>query len=117
MPLATLEKITGATQDYAETLTQSSKSAMAGMDTLAKAYQDVISRNVEKMSASFETLSSVSTPADFFKQQQALAMESVKSAIADSQNLAELTYSVLASTFNSQVAETVKPRRSVKKDA
>lgn len=99
MPAATIEKITAATQANAEALTKSGNAAIAGYQELAKAYQDLATKNAEKLTASIQALASVKTPTDFTDLQQKLVKEAVEAAVADSKKIADLTTSVFTAAF------------------
>ena len=96
---ANVEKLTIVAKNNAEALTQSGTAAVSGIETLAKAYQALASKNFEKLTASFQALSSVKTPVEFFQIQQKLVTEGFETALADGQAIAELTKSVFTAAF------------------
>ncbi|MDO8606048.1 MAG: phasin family protein [Phaeospirillum sp.] len=96
---ASVEKLTIVAKNNAEALTKSGTAAASGLESLAKAYQALATRNVEKMAASIQALSSVKTPVEFFSLQQKLAKESLEAALSDSRAIAELTTSVFTAAF------------------
>ena len=99
MPVATVEKIASATKDGVETLTECGNAAIAGFQELAKAYQELATKNAGKLTASIQTLAAVKSPTEFAEIQQKLIKEGVESAIADSQKIAELTAAVFNTAF------------------
>jgi phasin family protein len=96
---ANIEKLTIVAKTNAEALTKSGNAAVSGIETLAKAYQDLTTRNVEKLTANIKALSSVKSPVEFFEVQQKLVKEGFEAAIADSRAIAELTTSVVTAAF------------------
>ena len=99
MPAASFDKITAATKANAEALTNSGNAAIAGYQELAKAYQELASKNAEKLTSSIQALASVKTPNEFADLQQKLVKEAVEAAVADSKKIADLTASVFSSAF------------------
>ena len=96
---ANVEKLTIVAKNNAEALSQSGSAAVSGLETLSKAYQALASKNFEKLTASFQALSSVKSPVEFFHIQQKLVTESFEAALADGQAIAELTKSVFTAAF------------------
>jgi phasin family protein len=92
-----VEKISSDAKDNAKAVSKSGAIAMEGFQELAKAYQDLAARNVEKLGEAFKELSTVKTPAEFFEVQQKLIKESFDAAVSDSRAIAELTASVFSS--------------------
>ena len=99
MPTATVEKITAATKANVDTLTQSGNAAIAGFQELAKAYQDLATKNAEKLTSSIQTLAAAKSPTEFAELQQKLIKEGVEAAVSDSRKIAELTTSVFSTAF------------------
>ena len=99
MTNATVEKLTIVAKNNAEALSKSGTAAVSGLESLAKAYQALATKNVEKMTASIQALTSVKTPVEFFSLQQKLAKESLETALSDSRAIAELTTSVFTAAF------------------
>lgn len=100
-----VEKMSGDAKDNAETMSKSGAIAMNGFQELAKAYQDLAARNVEKLGNALKEISAVKTPAEFLEVQQKLIKESFDAALSDSRAIAELTASVF-----STAAEPVQKR-------
>ncbi|CAA7627587.1 phasin family protein [Magnetospirillum sp. SS-4] len=96
---ANIEKLTIVAKTNAEALTKSGNAAISGLESLTKAYQDLATRNVEKLAAGIKTLASVKSPVEFFEVQQKLVKEGFESALADSRAIAELTTSVFTAAF------------------
>ena len=96
---ANVEKLTIVAKNNAEALTKSGTAAVSGIESIAKAYQALATKNFEKLTASVQALSSVKTPAEFFQIQQKLITEGFQSALADGQAIAELTKSVFTAAF------------------
>jgi hypothetical protein len=110
MPAATAEKIADTAKvtvetlsvvakNGAEALTQSGNVAVSGFTTLAKVYQELASRNVEKLTGAFKAISAVKSPTEFFEIQQKLVKEGFEAAVSDSQVIAKLTSSVFTAAF------------------
>lgn len=91
-----VEKMSGDAKENAKAMSKSGDIAMDGFQELAKAYQDLAARNVEKLSDALKEISSVKTPAEFFQVQQKLIKESFDAALSDSRAIAELTASVFS---------------------
>ncbi|CAA7611991.1 conserved hypothetical protein [Candidatus Terasakiella magnetica] len=103
-----VEKMSGDAKDNAKVMSKSGTIAMDGFQELAKAYQDIAARNVEKLGDALKEMSSVKTPVEFFEVQQKLIKENFDAAVSDSRAIAELTASVF-----STVAEPMQKRFSV----
>ena len=99
MPVQSIEKLTVVTKENIDAFTKNSGAAVTSIQSLLKAYQDLITRNYEKQVASIKTLSSVKTPEEFVKLQQKLFTESLEGAAADGRLIAELTASVFSTIF------------------
>lgn len=91
-----IEKMSGDSKDSAKAMSKSGTIAMDGFQELAKAYQDLAARNVEKFGDALKEISTVKTPAEFFEVQQRLIKESFDAALSDSRAIAELTASVFS---------------------
>ncbi len=111
-----VEQVTGVAKAGAEALTKSSAAAIAGFESLAKAYQDLAARNFEKLTASILALSSVKSPQEFIELQQRLVKEGVEAAFADSRAITELTTSVCTAAF-APVQKQVEAIQSIVKKA
>ena len=117
MPVQSIEKLTVVAKDNVDAFTKSSNQALSGIQSLVKAYQDLITRNFEKQAASFQTLSSVKTPDEFVKLQQKLVTEAIETAIADGRVIAELTTSIFTAIFEPVQKQVAAVQSIVKKAA
>jgi len=99
MTTATVEKLTIVAKTNADALSKSGTAAFSGLESLAKAYQAVVSRNIASLTSSFQALTAVKTPIEFFEVQQKLAKEGLAAALADGRALTELTNSVVTAAF------------------
>lgn len=70
--------------DDAHPLARFGAAAITGFASLAGAYQDLASRNSEKLATAVKALSSVKSPSEFFELQQTLIKEGFATALADS---------------------------------
>ncbi|OAN55297.1 hypothetical protein A6A04_10850 [Paramagnetospirillum marisnigri] len=91
-----MEKISGDAKDNAKAASKSGTIALDGFQDLAKAYQELTARNIEKLGDAFKELSTVKTPVEFFEVQQRLIKESFDAAVSDSRAIAELTTSAFS---------------------
>jgi phasin family protein len=89
-----VEKMSSDAKDNSKAISASASVSMDGFQELAKAYQDLAARNVEKFGDALKEISTVKTPAEFFEVQQRLIKESFDAALTDSRAIAELTASV-----------------------
>ena len=103
-----VEKMSGDAKDNAKAVSKSGAIALDGFQELAKAYQDLAARNVERLAEALKEMSTVKTPVEFFEVQQKLIKENFDAAVSDSRGIAELTASVF-----SAAAEPMKHRFSV----
>jgi hypothetical protein len=74
-----------------ETLTTMTHDSGAAAQELAKAYQELASKNLKKLTTAIQELSAVKTPAAFMELQQRFIKEGVEAAMHDSQHIAKLT--------------------------
>jgi hypothetical protein len=82
-----------------DVLTRSGNAAISGFQELAKAYQELATRNAERLTASLQALAAVRTPSEFAELQRKLITEGVDAAVSDSSNIARLTAAVFAAAF------------------
>jgi len=98
-----LKKTTHAAQtiakDNAEKMTQSGHAAVSGFQELAKTYRELATKNAETLTASITALAGAKTPLEFIALQQKLVTEVFQNAISDSNQIAKLTASAFAATF------------------
>jgi len=83
----------------AESLTESGNAARAAIQELAKAYQELATKNANNLTAALQALSAVKSPTEFFELQQKLIKDGVEAAVADSRHIAELTTAVFTAAF------------------
>jgi len=95
-----VEHISSIVKNGSNALTQGNDAAQLGFQNLAKAYQDIATKNYERQVASIKELTSVKSPIEFFQVQQRLVKDSYESAVADGKNIAELTASAFSATFD-----------------
>ncbi len=82
-----------------EALTGSAAGSTAAFQELAKAYQELATRNAKNLTDAIKALSSVKSPTEFVEVQQKLIKDGVQAAVADSQNIAHLTTAVFTAAF------------------
>ena len=82
-----------------ETVSRTSQASMAGFQELTSAYQEMATRNAERLRDSIQALTQVKSPVEFMALQQKLITEGVSAAISDSSNMAKLTASVFISAL------------------
>ena len=87
------EKSTAALRD-------SGRSMLGGFQQLADAYQQIASRNSERLTESLRELGAVKSPVDFIQLQQKLLKETFENAFADSKQVGEITLSVFTTAFD-----------------
>ncbi len=80
-------------------LTESGHAAGAAFQELSKAYQELATRNANNLTVAIKELSAVKSPSEFIEIQQRLIKEGVQAAVADSQNIVQLTTAVFTSAF------------------
>ena len=80
-------------------LTESGHAVGAAVQQLSKAYQELATRNANNLTVAMKALSAVKSPAEFIEIQQKLIKEGVQAAVADSQNIVQLTTAVFTSAF------------------
>jgi hypothetical protein len=97
MPSKTLEAEITETADVPAASTSSA--AIANFRELTKAYQEIASKNVEKLTASISALASVKEPAEFMKLQQKFMTEAMHAAVADSAHIVKLTAAAFTAAF------------------
>jgi phasin family protein len=102
------------TKDNADALGESgSPSSAAAVQELTRAYQELMTKNIRKLTDSMQALAAVKSPAEFMQLQQRLIREGVEAAVSDSQRIAQLTNAVFVTAF-----EPMKKRfESARKDA
>jgi hypothetical protein len=81
------------------TVEDAAKASSAALQELTKAYQDLAAKNARNLTAAIQALSAVKSPTEFIELQQKLIKEGVEAAMADSQNIAQLTTAVFTAAF------------------
>jgi hypothetical protein len=87
------------TKDNADATTESGNPAGPAVQELTRAYQELMTKNVRKLTDSMQALAKVKSPAEFMELQQQLMREGVEAAVSDSQQIAQLTNAVLIAAF------------------
>jgi phasin family protein len=80
-------------------LTETSKASGAAFQDLAKAYQELATKNMTNLTAAFQALAAVRNSGEFIELQQRLIKEGVESAVSDSQHIAQLTIAMFTTAF------------------
>jgi phasin family protein len=83
----------------AEALTESGNASRAAVQELAKAYQELATKNAKNLTAAIQALSAVKSPAEFIELQQKLIKDGVEAAVTDSRHIAQLTTAVFTAAF------------------
>ncbi len=83
----------------ADALTDSGNASGAALQELAKAYQELASKNGKNLTAAIQALAAVREPAEFIDLQQRLIKDGVEAAVLDGQNIAHLTTAVFTAAF------------------
>ena len=83
----------------AEALTESGNASRAAIQELAKAYQELATKNAKNLTDAMQALAAVKSPTEFMELQQRLIKEGVEAAISDSQHIAQLTTAVFTAAF------------------
>jgi len=87
-------------ESKANGLTDSAKASGTAFQELAKAYQELATKNARNVTAAIQALSSVKSPAEFIALQQTLIKDGVLAAVVDSQNIAHLTAAVFTAALD-----------------
>jgi hypothetical protein len=98
-PNMTDSPVVNQVKSNTDVLTRSGNAAISGFQELAKAYQELATRNAERLTASLQALAAVRTPSEFAELQRKLITEGVDAAVSDSSNIARLTAAVFAAAF------------------
>ncbi len=83
----------------AEALTESGNASRAAIQELAKAYQELATKNAKNLTDAMQALAAVKSPTEFMELQQRLIKEGVEAAVSDSQHIAQLTTAVFTAAF------------------
>jgi len=101
-------------QGNVDALSQSGAASKAAVQELTKAYQELATKNVHKLSAAVQALSAVKSPTEFIELQQRLIKEGVEAAVADSRQIAQLTTAVFTAAFQPVKKQIEAVQKSVK---
>ena len=101
-------------QGNVDALSQSGAASKAAVQELTKAYQELATKNVHKLSAAVQALSAVKSPTEFIELQQKLIKEGVEAAVADSRQIAQLTTAVFTAAFEPVKKQIEAVQKSVK---
>ena len=101
-------------QGNVDALSQSGAASKAAVQELTKAYQELATKNVHKLSAAVQALSAVKSPTEFMELQQKLIKEGVEAAVADSRHIAQLTTAVFTAAFEPVKKQIEAVQKSVK---
>ena len=88
-----------AMRDTAAALTENGNASRAAIQELTRAYQELATKNVYKLTAAMRALATVKSPAEFIDTQQRLIKEGVETAVSDSQRIAHLSAAVFTAAF------------------
>jgi phasin family protein len=88
-----------AARDTAAALTENGNASRAAIQELTRAYQELATKNVNKLTAAMRALATVKSPAEFIDTQQRLIKEGVETAVSDSQRIAQLSTAVFTAAF------------------
>jgi L-arabinose isomerase len=91
--------IEATTASAADHIISKNNAFIAHVRDLATAYQEISTKNVEKLTASISALSAIKQPAEFIQLQQKLMTEAMNSAIADSAHIVRLTAEAFTTAF------------------
>lgn len=80
-------------------LTGSSNASSAAFQELAKAYQELATKNMTNMTAAIQAFSAVKSSAELIELQQRLMKDGMESAVSDCQHIAQLTMAMFTAAF------------------
>ena len=83
----------------ATALTESGNASRTAVQELAKAYQELATKNARNLTAAIQALSAVKSPMQFVELQQKLIKDGVEAAVSDCRQIAQLTTSVFTAAF------------------
>jgi phasin family protein len=82
-----------------EALTESGNASRTAVQELAKAYQELATKNAKNLTAAIQALSAAKSPVQFVELQQKLIKDGVEAAVSDCRQIAQLTTSVFTAAF------------------
>ncbi len=106
------EKMTNVAKQNVDAVGKSGDAAVAGLGTIGKSYQEMVTRTIEHVTASIKALSSVKTPEEFFEVQQRQIKEGFELAFANSRTMFGLT----SSAYGNAVAPLQKQAKEIQND-
>ena len=86
-------------RDTAAALTENGKASRAALQELTRAYQELATKNANKLTAAMRALATVKSPAELIDTQQRLIKEGLETAVSDSQRITQLTTAVFTAAF------------------
>ncbi len=92
-------KIIETATSTAEHISAKNQAFIGHVRDLATAYQEISTKNVEKLTASISALSAIRQPDEFIQLQQKLMTEAMHAAVADSAQIVKLTAAAFTSAF------------------
>jgi hypothetical protein len=92
----TVEQIVNTSADA---LNESGNVSRDALQELAKAYQDLASKNTKTVTAAIRALAAVKSPPEFIELQQKQIRQGVLDTLSGNQRLGQLTAAVVASAF------------------
>jgi len=87
-------------KENAAALAEGSSAATTAFQELAKAYQELATKNAKNLAAAIHALSSVRSITEFIDLEQKLIKEGVAAAVSDSTQIARLTAAVFAAAID-----------------
>jgi hypothetical protein len=82
-----------------EALTESGNASRTAVQELAKAYQELATKNARNLTAAIQALTAVKSQMQFVELQQKLIKDGVEAAVSDCRHIAQLTTSVFTAAF------------------
>jgi hypothetical protein len=80
-------------------LADTNEASSAAFQELARAYQELATKNMTNLSAAFQALAAVKNPAQFIELQQRLIKDGMEGAVSDAQHIAHLTMAMFTTAF------------------
>jgi phasin family protein len=83
----------------ADALTESGNASRAAVQELAKAYQELTTKNARNLTAAMQAVARVKSPAEYIELQQRLIKEGVETTVDGTKPMAQLTTAVFTAAF------------------
>ena len=112
MTSVSVEQISKTNTDI---LTGGGTAAFAGLQELAKAYQALATKNMEKLTSSIQAFAAVKSPVEFVELQRKLIAESVDAAVSDCGNITKLTTAVFTAALEPMQKQVEAMQRPMRK--